>query len=63
MIVLDDPRHSKLRLLVQKGFTPKTVQAIEQSVRVRARQLMADAAERWASATSSRTSPRRCRCR
>ncbi len=44
MIVLDDPRHSKLRLLVQKGFTPKTVQAIEHSVRVRARQLMADAA-------------------
>ena len=34
MIVLDDPRHAKLRLLVQKGFTPKTVQAIEQSVRV-----------------------------
>ena len=44
MIVLDDPRHAKLRLLVQKGFTPKTVQAIEHSVRVRARQLMVDAA-------------------
>jgi methyl-branched lipid omega-hydroxylase len=45
MIVLDDPRHSKLRLLVQKGFTPKTVAAIEQSVRTRARALMADAAD------------------
>ena len=45
MIVLDDPRHSKLRLLVQKGFTPKTVAAIEQSVRTRARSLMAEAAD------------------
>ncbi len=45
MIVLDDPRHSKLRLLVQKGFTPKTVAAIEQSVRTRARAMMADAAD------------------
>jgi cytochrome P450 len=43
MIVLDDPRHSKLRLLVQKGFTPRTVAAIEQSVRTRARSLMAQA--------------------
>ncbi len=45
MIVLDDPRHAKLRLLVQKGFTPKTVAAIEQSVRTRARALMAQAAD------------------
>ena len=45
MIVMDDPRHSKFRLLVQKGFTPKTVAAIEQSVRTRARALMADAAD------------------
>jgi methyl-branched lipid omega-hydroxylase len=45
MIVLDDPRHSKLRLLVQKGFTPKTVAAIEQSVRTRARAMMASAAD------------------
>jgi methyl-branched lipid omega-hydroxylase len=45
MIVMDDPRHSKLRLLVQKGFTPKTVAAIEQSVRTRARSLAAAASE------------------
>ena len=45
MIVLDDPRHSKLRLLVQRAFTPKTVAAIEENVRVRARQLVAKAAE------------------
>jgi cytochrome P450 len=46
MIVLDDPRHSKLRLLVQRAFTPKTVAAIDENVRVRARQLVAAAAER-----------------
>jgi cytochrome P450 len=45
MIVLDDPRHARLRLLVQKGFTPKTVAAIDEAVRVRARKLVADAAE------------------
>ena len=45
MIVLDDPRHAKFRLLVQKGFTPKTVAQVEESVRVRARQLMVAAAE------------------
>jgi methyl-branched lipid omega-hydroxylase len=46
MIVLDDPRHARLRLLVQKGFTPKTVAAIDEAVRVRARNLVARAAER-----------------
>jgi cytochrome P450 len=45
MIVLDDPRHSKLRLLVQRAFTPRTVAAIEENVRVRARELVAAAAE------------------
>jgi cytochrome P450 len=42
---MDDPRHAKLRLLVQKGFTPKTVAAVEQSVRRRARALMVRAAD------------------
>ncbi len=46
MIVLDDPRHARMRMLVQKGFTPKTVAAIEQSVRTRARTLVAAAAEK-----------------
>ena len=46
MIVLDDPRHARLRLIVQRAFTPKTVSAIDESVRVRARRLVAAAAER-----------------
>jgi methyl-branched lipid omega-hydroxylase len=45
MIVMDNPRHAKFRLLVQKGFTPKTVAAIEESVRVRARKLVEKAKE------------------
>jgi methyl-branched lipid omega-hydroxylase len=43
MIVMDDPRHAKLRLLVQKAFTPKNVAAVEESVRLRAKQLVNDA--------------------
>jgi cytochrome P450 len=43
MIVMDDPRHAKFRLLVQKGFTPKTVAQVNESVRVRARKLVEDA--------------------
>jgi methyl-branched lipid omega-hydroxylase len=45
MIVMDDPRHAKFRLLVQKGFTPKQVQGVEQSVRTRAQALVAAARE------------------
>ena len=45
MIVLDDPRHAKMRQLVQKGFTPKTVATIEESVRSRAKRLVAEARE------------------
>ena len=43
MIVLDDPRHAKMRLLVQAGFTPKMVARIEQSVRDRAKRLVEQA--------------------
>ncbi len=46
MIVLDDPRHAHLRMLVQRAFTPRTVAAIEERVRVRARELVVAAAER-----------------
>jgi cytochrome P450 len=45
MIVMDDPRHAKFRLLVQKGFTPKEVAKVEASVRTRARALVDAAAD------------------
>ena len=40
MIAMDDPRHAQLRLLVQKGFTPREVARIEDSIRARTRALM-----------------------
>jgi cytochrome P450 len=40
MINMDAPRHTKLRLLVNKGFTPRTVARVEQMVRERARRIV-----------------------
>lgn len=40
MIVLDDPRHQRLRSIVSRAFTPKVVARIEASVRERARRLV-----------------------
>lgn len=37
MINMDPPRHTKLRLLVNKGFTPRMVARVEEMVRERAR--------------------------
>jgi cytochrome P450 len=40
MINMDAPRHTKLRLLVNKGFTPRMVGRVEQAVRERARAII-----------------------
>ena len=40
MIVLDDPRHFRLRSIVQKAFTPKVVARVEDYVRERAERLV-----------------------
>ncbi len=40
MIVLDDPRHQRLRSIVSRAFTPKVVARIEASVRDRAHRLV-----------------------
>ncbi|MDH6193595.1 cytochrome P450 [Mycobacterium frederiksbergense] len=40
MITLDDPRHTRLRCIVNRAFTPKVIARIEQSVRDRARRLV-----------------------
>lgn len=42
MISLDDPRHLRLRTIVNRAFTPKVVARIEDSVRDRARTLVAN---------------------
>ncbi len=40
MMMLDDPRHRRLRSLVSRAFTPKVVARIEAAVRERARNLV-----------------------
>ncbi len=40
MINMDAPRHTKLRLIVNRGFTPRQVAKIEDSVRVQARDIV-----------------------
>jgi cytochrome P450 len=42
MINMDAPRHTKLRMVVNRGFTPRQVAKIEQSVRDRARMIVDD---------------------
>jgi cytochrome P450 len=41
MIAMDDPRHSRLRNIVRSAFTPRVLALIEDSVRERARRLVA----------------------
>ena len=45
MIGLDPPRHTRLRMLIRKGFTPKAITQLEPNVRRRTQQLVAKAAE------------------
>jgi len=40
MIVMDDPRHQRLRSIVSRAFTPRVVARTEESVRDRARRLV-----------------------
>jgi methyl-branched lipid omega-hydroxylase len=41
MIAMDDPRHSRLRNIVRSAFTPRVLARVEESVRDRARRLVA----------------------
>jgi cytochrome P450 len=46
MINMDAPKHTKLRLIVNRGFTPRQVAKIEQSVRDQAREIVDNVAAR-----------------
>ncbi|MEM8902369.1 MAG: cytochrome P450 [Actinomycetota bacterium] len=46
MIAMDDPRHGRLRRIVAKGFTPRMLTMLEDSVTVLANQIIDDVAER-----------------
>ena len=47
MINMDDPKHFRLRSIVSKGFTPKEITALEESVRVRSRSVIDRLFERF----------------
>ena len=40
MINMDAPKHTKLRLIVNRGFTPRQVAQIEETVRQQAREIV-----------------------
>lgn len=44
MINMDAPRHTRLRHIVNRSFTPRMVNRIDEDVRVKARNIIADAA-------------------
>ena len=46
MINMDDPRHTRLRRIVNRAFTPRRVAAIERDVHVKAREIVRGVAER-----------------
>jgi len=47
MINMDDPKHFRLRSIVSKGFTPKEITALEESVRIRSRSVIDRMFERF----------------
>jgi hypothetical protein len=47
MIAMDDPKHARLRGIVQKGFTPKTVSQVEGYVRTKAASIVENLLERF----------------
>jgi cholest-4-en-3-one 26-monooxygenase len=46
MLTMDPPRHTKLRLLVNKGFTPRMIGRLDQHIRDIAREIVDQVAER-----------------
>jgi len=47
MIAMDDPKHARLRGIVQRGFTPKQIQKVEDYVRDVAAELVDELLERF----------------
>src|SRR6478736_3279371 len=45
MINMDSPRHTHLRKVVNKAFTPRMVARIDEDVRIKAREIVSHAAE------------------
>jgi len=47
MINMDDPKHFRLRSIVSKGFTPKEITSLEESVRIRSKSVIDSIFERF----------------
>ena len=63
MINMDAPRHTRLRMIVNRSFTPKRVAAIDQDVRVKARQILAAVVRPRRVRCGRGARPPSCRCR
>ena len=62
MIDTDPPAHTRMRAIVNKGFTPRVVNAYEERIRALARGHPRHRRRARASSTGWRRSPRRSRC-
>ena len=62
MLDTDPPAHTRMRAIVNKGFTPKVVNAYEERIRGLAREILGTRIRAETSSTGSRTSPPSCRC-
>jgi methyl-branched lipid omega-hydroxylase len=51
MINMDDPKHARLRGIVARGFTPKTIAKVDDYVRIRAASIVDRAIENYGSGT------------
>ncbi|MET8296692.1 MULTISPECIES: cytochrome P450 [unclassified Streptomyces] len=45
MLNMDPPEHTRVRQIVQRGFTPRAIRGLEQALRDRARKIVAEARE------------------
>ena len=62
LLNMDPPEHTKVRAIVSRGFTPKAINAMQDSLRERAERIVATALPR-VPGTSSPTWRASCRCR
>ena len=63
MLYMDPPRHTRYRLLVNKGFTPRMIGLLEAHLTAKAAAIVDNVVDARARATSSATSPPSCPCR
>ena len=61
--MMDDPRHQRVRLLVSKGLTPRTIARLEDDLRAPRRAARRRRARRGHLRLRDRRSPASCRCR